>query len=1031
MARSIAGVRAARRSLAVLVALFLGAMALSARPVEAQEPGASPWDPAAIVAIDQPRDASVVDLDAIGLVVGQPATRHRLREAARALIASGRWADVQIDAMVVDGGVRLTLHLVPRVVLTRIDVVGSARLDRTSLLDLLALDQESELDGEPREALRELTERVENRYRELGHPRAVVTLGLRDTDEPSRKVLRVEVDEGEPLRLRSLVAEGCPRTDRLDPVSVFPLTHGDVLDVARTTEAAREAERRLRELGYLEAAVGEVRIDGEGDVRVPCRLGRHLRVEIQGFDPLTRPDVEQVLDVAGARSSRSVRDAAAERIADLYRRHGFLHARAAIRLYDDPTSDEPRDALLRVEIEHGPRVRVVGLSFPGAAHFQGSFLREQVRSYLEEELPSSQPFEPVDSDVVDRIGFSGRTSQAARTVPAHLEAIPSTVWYEPLYVEAANHLREVYQSAGYLEARVGTPSVRELEGEVLLDPAVDAVPAVVTISVFEGPRTLLHDVRVHGNEVIDARVLLAAANLERGSPLSELATEAARRRIVDLYQDRGYFFARVEARTSASGDRSRADVVFEIIEGSTVRVGEIRIAGNTRTDEGIVREQLRFAPGDLYRPILVRQSEEALLRIGVFGSVHITPADPDLEETEKAIVVTLSEQRPQVFDLGGGVGTGDGVRGSLEYTYRNLFGLGISSTLSLQLAYQFFFQDEELERAITQLGLLDRLERRLTLQFLVPAIPGVDDVRVALDLVHLRDNFRDFGLDKNGVVLTLTYQPDRRAQLSVSGELEQNGVTLFGDTQDLQEYLASPGIRDDPRIQRLLRVPAGQSALASVRLTGAYDARDNPFTPTSGVYLGGALEYARTLSTERPDDFSNMLKASATVSGYLDLYEGLTLAVQYRVGRVFHLERGSRTYPNRAFFLGGVDTLRGYLQDQVIPQDQLEQLEADPTLSAASITRTGDFFHLLRVEFRIPLYGAFQLGVFSDVGNVWALADSASLSDIFTRVRVTAGLGLRITTPVGPVVLDYGLNLTRVELFERDPGAFHFSIGLF
>ena len=64
--------------------------------------------------------------------------------------------------------------------------------------------------------------------------------------------------------------------------------------------------------------------------------------------------------------------------------------------------------------------------------------------------------------------------------------------------------------------------------------------------------------------------------------------------------------------------------------------------------------------------------------------------------------------------------------------------------------------------------------------------------------------------------------------------------------------------------------------------------------------------------------------------------------------------------------------------------------------------------------------------MFLDTGNLWARANR--VFDSFT-LRYSAGLGLRVSTPVGPLVLDYGVNLDRRP--DEGFGAFHFSIGLF
>ncbi|RYZ63434.1 MAG: hypothetical protein EOP09_17675 [Proteobacteria bacterium] len=87
--------------------------------------------------------------------------------------------------------------------------------------------------------------------------------------------------------------------------------------------------------------------------------------------------------------------------------------------------------------------------------------------------------------------------------------------------------------------------------------------------------------------------------------------------------------------------------------------------------------------------------------------------------------------------------------------------------------------------------------------------------------------------------------------------------------------------------------------------------------------------------------------------------------------------------------------------------------------------RGGDFFVNPRLELRIPVSGPFETALFVDAGNVWV---DPTLADPW-NLRYTGGTGLRVSTPIGPVAVDYGINLRRRSW--EDFGAFHFSIGLF
>ena len=81
-----------------------------------------------------------------------------------------------------------------------------------------------------------------------------------------------------------------------------------------------------------------------------------------------------------------------------------------------------------------------------------------------------------------------------------------------------------------------------------------------------------------------------------------------------------------------------------------------------------------------------------------------------------------------------------------------------------------------------------------------------------------------------------------------------------------------------------------------------------------------------------------------------------------------------------------------------------------------------------RVELRIPIRAPFESVVFGDFGNLWVDPTYPFRKGVFP-VRAAVGTGVRVQTPIGPLAVDYGFNVTR-EAYE-DPGAVNFAIGLF
>jgi len=281
--------------------------------------------------------------------------------------------------------------------------------------------------------------------------------------------------------------------------------------------------------------------------------------------------------------------------------------------------------------------------------------------------------------------------------------------------------------------------------------------------------------------------------------------------------------------------------------------------------------------------------------------------------------------------------------------------------------------------------------------------------------------------------------------------LERNQVKIFrGTTVEcyLRDIQTGGGSVTD--LSRLLRVPDGLTFAVSQRASATWDRRDNPLGATRGTLLIGAVEHVHAYLVGSPNNPtcetdgmpagppavaaevppSDFMRFTGTAAGYVRLSpQGLAIAVSLRAGRILQLVSGSKTYPDRLFFLGGVDSLRGFLQDSLVPEDVAARIRFPDRTNPLTIDkvaiRGGDIFINPRLELRVPLGDIWEGGFFVDSGNVWV--DPKSFQPF--NLRYTAGAGIRIATPVGPIAFDYGINLLKRSWEDR--GNFHFSIGLF
>jgi len=193
------------------------------------------------------------------------------------------------------------------------------------------------------------------------------------------------------------------------------------------------------------------------------------------------------------------------------------------------------------------------------------------------------------------------------------------------------------------------------------------------------------------------------------------------------------------------------------------------------------------------------------------------------------------------------------------------------------------------------------------------------------------------------------------------------------------------------------------------------------------------------------DIHTHLLKLQATGSAYFPLGRSV-VALSLRGGRVVPLDPDSKTIVPRRFFLGGASTMRGYTEEEMIPEDVRNDLAAEGRWCATSptgvgctdrgrrvadgerpVSEGGEAFLLAKGELRVPLTASVELGFFLDFGNLW-LDPSLFRTE---NLRANAGVGIRFVTPIGPAALDLGVNATADPDINERLWAGHFSIGLF
>ncbi|HTJ85322.1 MAG TPA: POTRA domain-containing protein, partial [Polyangiaceae bacterium] len=1001
-------------------------------------------------------------IDLKSVQFGEPLTAAVARRAMRELAARGGFSTFAAEAERAGSGVVLRIVAVPSLTLAAVQIQGSV-LDRAATLKAAHLVVGGEITDLDFDAL---PERLEKHYAEHGFPAAKIGVTHTPLDDPSTVLVAIDIDPGEPrlVSQRVFVIEPAWDAHVGDLKSSYAVKGDDRVDEGALSDADRDLSEKLHAAGFYKARVyHRTRVTGpytylyiyvdSGPKLVPVFEGNHA---FDG-DQLTR-----ALDLGEGQVGAPPE--LADKLRKFYVAHGFLDAEVTP---DPRVSADPGLEYFALVIREGDRVEVEKRIFTCLPkEVDPDDVGSEIDDVLEDELPSDGVLSVPSPRVLDATLSTG-TTIGGRAEP--LDLSPASTYSPEVYPRALKRVREVYLAKGYLNAIVGPASVVRARcskasppGECIEEPLPKlsavcrtddvglpiqeaAAPAEATcvpdrkagircsprvtlrIPMQLGPVTHVWDLAFDGNRTLGDRDLADVADLELGAPVNLTAIEEAKSRLVEHYQNKGFAFVDVNASVEPSPDRTRARVHFVIDERDRVIIDGIDVEGAVRTDPALVASRVAFEKGDFFSKEGLRVSEERIATLGPFSSVSVTLAEPNVPERRKRLVVRVAEYPSQYIEPKVGFSTGEGLRFGLEYGHRNIGSLAIALTLRVQLSYLFDFMivDSTVAKNLGPLPTSQRLERRNSIKVSFPEIGLGPLVSLGIEGVDVRDNQRDFGLTREAVVPSLTYHPTREVVGTLSASVEVNDEQIFSGGSVLD------AIKNNPSLEHLLLFPDGTTFAVAQRIGISWDRRDNAFAATQGTFVTADVEHVDALPADPNDPTttpidSHFLRLQGRFAGYLRFTDkGLALALSVAGGGNIQLSSDSQTYPDRLFYLGGFDSIRSFLSDSVVPQDVADRVLAKELRIEDVAIRGGNLTVNPRAELRVPLTGTFAIGLFLDAANVWV---DPTEFDPF-KLRYGAGAGLRVTTPIGPLALDYGFNLDPHPW--EDPGALHFSIGLF
>lgn len=732
------------------------------------------------------------------------------------------------------------------------------------------------------------------------------------------------------------------------------------------------------------------------------------------------------------------------RVKEFYGEKGFLNTEVTFEERPD-TSFLANSIILDIRVNKNEKVKVGRLNISGNKHILTSKIRRQFKDALVEKsrfdvfhdalnlLKGKPPMREVDSTVMHMDLYQAAIEYFRNA--ARVNIFKSSKYVKEEVESAKNNVIALFNAKGYRDAYFVKDSIYLKDGEILAD-----------FEISEGRQYFFRNITWVGNKLYRSGQLDTLLSIKRGDIYDQDKLDKQLRYsptgldISSLYQDIGYLFFNIEpVEVSVAGDS--IDIEIRIYEGKQARVRDVRIIGNTKTNDHVILREIRTRPGDLFSRSDIMRTQQALAQLGFFDAqaMDVRPIPNPIDGTVDLEYV-VSEAPSDQIELSGGWGAGQ-IVGTLglsfnNFSLRNIFKRkawtplpsGDGQKLSIRAqsngpTYQNYF-----------------------FSFTEPWLGGKKPIAFSLFVSHNRyvyggtDTATQTRLFTTSVGVSVSKQvkwPDDYFSISLALKYNHYNATkyrLFVGESDLfsgssNNFSVTLGISRNSTDDWIFPT-SGSIINASVELTPPYSiitGRDFSNAPISEKY--NLLEYhkwklkmtwffslaKRKSSSTNPPRLVAMLRAEAGFIGSYNPTLGST--------------------PFERFFLGG-DGLTGFNLDgrEIIALRGYSNYSLTPGYTGNSSQAVGGTIYTkYTFELRYLISPNPQAKIYAlaflEAGNSWD-----NLKD-FTpfNVNKSAGIGVRLFLPMfGLLGVDYGWGfdpIRNVAEDQRQKGMFHFMIG--
>ncbi len=713
------------------------------------------------------------------------------------------------------------------------------------------------------------------------------------------------------FRVSDIRVEGL---QRISPGTVFnflPVQVGDQF-------TQYESERTIRAL-FKSGFFKNVRLERDGDVLVVVVTERPAiaDIKIQGNEDLeTEPLLDSLKDI-GLAKGRVFDRSLLEKVELELERQYYSRGKYGVKIQTTVTPLERNRVDILIDVSEGAVAKIRQINIVGNKVFDDETLLEK----FNQSTPNWLSFYTKDDQY------------SKQELAADLET-----------------LRSFYQDRGYIKFAINST-------QVSITP--DKKDIYITINISEGKQYKVREIRLSGELAVPPEKLYPDFQINAGDVFSRKRVTDTVTRISKTLGNEGYAFANVNTVPEIDEKTREVDLTFFVDPGKRVYVRRINFAGNSKTRDQVLRQEMRQMEGGWFSAEKVERSRTRLQRLGFFETVNVeTPAVPGATD-QVDVNYSVVEQPSGSISLGVGFSQTSGIILNGSISQDNFLGTGRSVSVSLNNSsynsvYSFSYNNPYYS--------VDGISR------------GFGAYYRSTNANRL--NITSYSTDTFGSNLTYGFPIN---------EFNSFQFSFLADSLKLStSQLASQEVLD------FINRYGNEFLSFGLSTSFTHDTRDRRIFPNEGG--------VRRVSAESkfPGSELEFYKLNLTLQQFVPLTRLFVFELKTDIGYGDGFGNFSEMPFFENFYAGGVrsGSVRGYEDYSLGPRDSRN-------LPIGGNFRTVGTAQLLFPPPFLTESNAVRLSLFTDVGNVFAGAGDWSANEL----RMSVGLGAAWLSPVGPLTI--------------------------